>query len=243
VLFNHSNYYSHSATVAHWNLPRGGFRGGYGGRDNAMRAGEGYNRLPRGDNWAGRGYQDSRPQPILRTPERGFDQRAFDRGAVRPALPGYRQGEMPGNRIEDPRREAFNRMPEPVRPGYSPGYGNRPGEGNRFRSGGGYSAPAPIYRQPVAPARGGFGERSFEPSRDGGRGFNEHEFKQEKSGGFHAFGGGRNSDFSREQRMPKNFGHEKMPKAPHFSEHGHGGGGHSGGGHSGGGHLFGGHHH
>jgi hypothetical protein len=26
--------------------------------------------------------------------------------------------------------------------------------------------------------------------------------------------------------MPKNFGHEKMPKAPHMSSHGHSGGGH-----------------
>jgi hypothetical protein len=243
VLFNHSNYYSQSTTVAHWNLPvhRGAefAGGGFGGRP-----GEGYNRTPRGDAWANRAGEP-RPQPIFRQGERQPENRAFensrggfaapDRG-VRPAMPGY------GYRLSEPlsrsamparsAEQAYNRQPEPIHQsygsqGYGSGFASRPGSAYGFRPGAG---PAPSFRAPAQT------QRFAEPQL--ARGFGGESFRPEKSGGFHSFGGGQKSEF-KEPKMPKSFGHEKMPKAPHFSEHGHSGGGHSGGG----GHLFGGHHH
>lgn len=261
VLFNHSNYNSQSQTVAHWNFQQG--RGGaYASRGFASRPGEPYNRMPRGNSWAGRDYSNPRPQPIARqsdrfaenrpydNPRQGFaapDRNAADRNGVHPALGGYRPIEPPANRPQayaTRPQEAYNRAPEPIRQGYGSGFVGRPGEGYGYRSGGGYANPTPAFRAPSAPQRDNFGERFAQPSM--GRGYSEP--KAEKSGGFHPFGGGRNSEFAYGggkmpknfggEKMPKNFGHEKMPKAPHFSGHGH-----SGGGHSGGGHFFGGHHH
>jgi hypothetical protein len=258
VLFNHSSYSSHSSTVAHWNLPRGG---AFAARGYASRPGEQYNRIARGDAWAGRGYSSPQPQQFARQPDRyqenrqleaprqGFaaPDRNFDRNAVRPALGGYRPVEPPANRPQayaSRPQEAYNRAPEPIHQNFGSAYQGRPGEGYGFRSGGGYASPTPAFRAPAGPQRNDFGGRYAEQSM--GRGFSAP--KAEKSGGFHPFGGGRNSEFAYGggkmpknfggEKMPKNFGHEKMPKAPHFSEHGH-----SGGGHSGGGHFFGGHHH
>jgi len=278
VSYNHSAYYSHSTSVDHWGFSHHGPPFPERGWDE--RQGQRYNRFPNGGSWAG-GNRWSRPMPIGREPDRFAGNRPFDGprpggnlpgrsyggNPVRPALPGGRPYEpLPSRPMPEARspREAFNHDPAPVRPGYGPGAGIRLGEGNGFRSGGGFSSPAPIYRAPSVPQRG-FGEPSFgrgfaEPGRgfsnpgrsfsQPGRGFAEPKFKPERRGGFHLFGGGRGSDSAfggKAPKMPKSF-HQSMPKAPHFSEHGHGGGGHfggghSGGGHSGGGHSFGGHHH
>lgn len=260
VLFNHSDYSSHSMSVAHWNLGRRGGeysargsygdRGSFGDRNSYGRPGERYNRFANGDSFAGRSNQWSRPVETPR-PGFGFSDRGFGGNQIRPALPTR---PMP---LARPPQEAFNRTPEPMRPGYGygSGFGNRPGEGNGFHAGEGFANPAPVYRGPSVPQRGSFGDRYSSPSMgrgfaEPGRGFSDQRFKPEKSGGFHPFGGGHNNEFAsagkmprgfggeKMPKMPKSFGHESMPKAPHFSEHGHGGGGHSGGGH-----FFGGHHH
>src|SRR5579863_684980 len=279
VLFNHSSYYSHSTSVAHWNLPSRGGRG----YQWAGRGGPGvpYNRMPRGDNWANRQGQQgwNRPQPLRNEPDRfagnrgpdgrgyegrgaegprapfaGQDRNGWDRNGVRPALEPYRNGQQqpgrepigrPQSYAERPQQQAFNR-PEPMRPGMGNGFAGRQGEGYGFRGG---QSPAPIYRAPerapsAMPQRGFGGEHFAEPNGGRGFGYGGQTFKPEKSGGgFHPFGGGHSEQsFGHMQKMPK----MKMPKEPHFSSHG-GGGGHFGGGHSGGGHggghLFGGHHH
>jgi hypothetical protein len=117
----------------------------------------------------------------------------------------------------------------------------RPGDGSSLYGGGGqaygygrqqgsnYGVPQQSWRAPAMPSqRGGFEQRSYAvPSS---RGFMQSAPKQERSGGFHMFGGGRSSEHS--------FGGGKPPKS-------YGGGGHGGGGghssshsssHSGGGH-------
>lgn len=266
LLFNRSDYYSHSTSVAHWNLP---YRRNVPYPERAFgRPGEPYNRMPRGDNWAGRegtGREPNwnRPQPINREPDRFAENRGFaaprpalpDRGfagnQVRPALgDGYRSGQAlpihPQPYANRP-QEAFNRMPEPARQSFGSQFAgrqfaDRPGE-NSFRS-----TPAPVYRSPAAPQRS-FAEpsqnRAFADPRSMGsmgrsfaenRGFSQPSFRSENNFRSENFG-----------KMPKNFGREeKMPKMPKNF----GGGGHSfkapkeSHGHSGGGgHFFGGGHH
>src|SRR3984957_7454135 len=156
VLFNHSNYYSHSTTVAHWNLPV--HRGAeFAGRGFDGRRGDPYTRTPRGDSWANRGGEPGFRQPDrfaenrgfegarsgYTQPGRGFDggsvERGFDRGGVRPAMPGYRSPEFPNRQapMARPPQMAYNHEPLPIHQGYEPrGYGSgfagRPGEGNGF---------------------------------------------------------------------------------------------------------------
>jgi hypothetical protein len=262
IQFNHSNYYSNSTSVAHWNLPARTPRG-FAERAGVGRSGEQYNRFPRSDNWANRGYQAQ--QPLSRQADRFAENRPVeaphqpfaspDRNGVRSAFDNYRSGQPmavhPQPYTSRP-METYNRQPEPVRQNYGSGYGSgfmsRPAGGYGSRPGAGYSSPAPIYRaENTMPQRPGFGERYSEPGMN--RGFSNQEFKSEKSGGFHPFGGGNKSgsafggkmpkEFS-QARMPKEFrsekmpkGYGKMPKAP--KEHGHSGGGH--------GFSFGGHHH
>ena len=237
VLFNHSNYYSHSTSVAHWNLPehgRGwGNRGGYGDRAFAGRPGSPYNRNPRGNGWLNQGPTGQRPQPIFRGPERGTERLPDRFAGNRPTEPRPVFGRPIARPIERPIGPPIQRGFEPVRPGIG-----RPVEGYGFRGGDSPRGASPIYRSPVTAPQRGFGERFNAPS------YRSEPFKPERSGGFHPFGGGHHSDFgySKPPKMPHNFGHEKAPRMPHFSEHGHSGGGHAGGGHSGG-HFFGGHHH
>ena len=282
VFLNHSAYYSSSTSVAHWNLQNRG--GAFGERGFGSRPGERFNRFGdggrygNGGRFAGGGLPH-RPMPVGGAPDRFGGNRPYEPGrpgfnpperglfgnGVRPGLPGGNRpfGGLPSRPmpIARPPQQAFNRMPEPARPGFGQGFAGRPGEGSGFRSGEGSSRPAPIYRGPGAPARGGFNEPSFgrgfqQPGRgfaEPGRGFAEPKFKPEKQGGgFHLFGGGHNDGFAGGGRMPRfsepkmpkmsrSFGHESMPRAPHFNSHG--GGGHSGGGHFGGGHFGGGHHH
>jgi Protein of unknown function (DUF3300) len=273
VLFNHSNYYSRSTSVARWNLPHRPFpeRGGFGA------PGERYNRFPRGNSWAG-GELPHRPMPLgneprqfggnrpFEGPRQGFlpqdrnrggfgNERGFQPPATRQPW-GNRPGQLPSRPqpLMNRPQQAFNRAPEPVRPNYGNGFANRPGESYGFRGGEGFARPMPEPRQPEMAQRGNFGGRFSEPTMP--RGFGGQQFKPEKQGGFHLFGGGHNSERSlggygggrmpkefREPKMPRSFGGGRMPKAPHYSApHFSGGHGHSGGGHSGGGHFGGGHH-
>jgi hypothetical protein len=264
VLFNHSNYSSRSTSVAHWNLPVRTPHG-FAERAGIGRPGEPYNRIPRGNNWAGGGYAAPRQQTVTRQPDRYAENRPYeaprqnyaapDRNGVRPAFDNYRSEQPPANRPQpyaSRPQQAYNRAPEPMRQnsgqGYGSGFMSRPSEGYGSRSGQGYGSPMPEYRAQATVPQRNFGERYSEPSMGRGLGgqqfrpeqFKSEQFKQEKSGGFHPFGGGHNSDsFSGGGKMPKNFGHEKMPK--NFGHEKMPKAPHSSG-HSGGGHFFGGHH-
>ena len=229
VLFNHSDYTSHSSTVANWGFPRGGSyafagggRGGYGRSGYGVAGNPGYGRSPARpleNRFAGeqnRGYQAANP--------------AYNRGAME----AY-------NRAPTSRPQAYGRPQEFARPqesnrpesrlAYGPeAYGG--GERSAYGSAGrGYSAPTQqAYRAPAEnfqrgdSVRSGFSGRSAESFGS---------FKAEKApkmsggGGFHLFGGG-----SHEPKMPKMSGGGSKSF----------GGGHSGGGHSSG-HSSSGHHH
>jgi len=133
-------------------------------------------------------------------------------------------------------------------------YGERGAQGYGARPGMAYSSPyrapayqAPAYRAPQFESPRGYSSRPGQSYGNGFAGGNAfgggNSFaRNEKSGGFHLFGGGHNSSGS-SYRAPKNyggghesrgFGHESAPRMSH------GGGGHFGGG--GGGHSGGGHH-
>jgi hypothetical protein len=125
---------------------------------------------------------------------------------------------------------------EMYRPQSAYNYANRPAQSYAERPGTAYSSPyrtpayqAPAYRAPQNPSPRGYTQR---PDESYGNAFAHNE----KSGGFHLFGSGRESE---SYRAPKNygggheshsFGHEKAPKMSHGGGH-FGGGGHSGGGH------------
>jgi len=237
VLFHGSNYYSHSTTVAHWNLPRGGgIRIADGGR---------VGRMPESYGRPGNGYYGGAGQGYARPPERFAENRpqefsghgypAFGDNRVRPALDGYRPVQpatRPQPYVARP-QEAFSRMPEPARQGsFGSGFVNRPGGayGYAGRPNSGYGSPVQPYRPPAAAPQRGFDQHFAEPSM--GREFAGSREKQERSGGFHPFGGSHEpKPYRAESHLPKNFN-----SAPKFK------GGHSGGGGHGGLHLFGGHH-
>jgi hypothetical protein len=235
ILFNHSDYMSHSATVADWGLPRGGTiayagRGGVGGmRDSYGRGGYG------GGGGIARPLDGGSRYAV--TPNRGYSSPSA----------GYRQEPM----------EAYNRMPAPIsrpqtysRPENRLAYGPEAYGGSSRAYGGAeaYRAPATqTYRGPTTQAYRGPSE-SFQGGGFGGRG--SGSFKEPKSSGFHLFGGG-----NKEPKMPagnsfggnrsfggfgggKSFGGSKPPKMSSPKSFG-GGGGHSSGGHSGGGHSSG----
>jgi hypothetical protein len=210
VLFNHSNYDSQSTSVAHWGAP-------YGGR---------------------RAF-----------PERTAIPRDYDRtqGSYGRAFNGY---DPPGQRFNRPIQEAYSRVlppvnrPQPyavrpeqaVRPAYGSGFMGRPGESYGDRPGAHYGAPMQFYRAPTTGSqRWDSGQRFSAPSP--GNDYARLSGKQERSGGFHLFGGGHASEKSYGGgHAPKGFKNEHRSGGRHA-----GGGGHSGG-HSGG-HLFGFHHH
>jgi hypothetical protein len=223
LLFQNSNYYSHSTTVADWGLPHGGPRAAFqrgtmatrlpnnsyrspgnylrpGGVPNSYRAYNGYNR-PSGQGYPGAA---DRYQPN------------------RPAQSSYRGYPSPGAAYARPSMEAYNRIPpQASRPqaysrpenGYGSGFYRAPSGGYATRPGNAYSAPQQAYRAPATgfQQRGDFAQRStgsFE-----GRGF-EGPSGKPKSGGFHLFGG---------SHEPKGFSSEKKFSSKHSDRGGHGG--------------------
>ncbi len=251
VMFNHSNYYTHSASVADWGFPHGGQRArgwrgdpGFGHPTPYTRAG-GY------ENGRGSAY----PQQGNRSNDggnngwnRGEPRSAF--GATHPAYPAqqaYNRAPFtaPAHpQSFSPRPQTYAARPQPFAGrnegtagmyGRSPNaynYGGRPQEGYAERPGMAYSSPnrAPTYQAPAYRAPQYQSPRSYtsRPSESYGNAF----ARNEKSGGYRMFGGGRESGGA-SYRAPKNyggghesrsFGHEKAPKMSH-------GGGHSGGGH------------
>jgi len=218
ILFNHSDYMSHSSTVANWGLPRGGMiafagRGAVGGMRNGYARSGGSGMAPV------QGY--ARPPERVAPVERAY-------APVRPATESYNR----------PTMEAYNRTPAPIsrpqaysrpesRLAYGPSYYN-----------GGQRAAAPVqtYRAPAESyprsdygrtdyGRTGGGYNSFQPADS--KSFKSYE-KAEKSSGTRMFGGDnykepkfKEPSFKEPKYSAPKF---KEPKAPKMS-----GGGHSSG--------------
>src|SRR5271166_245592 len=252
VLFQGSNYFSHSNTVADWGLPHGGprafSRGGTfaGGVNRGFRPG--YGRSPRtfetpyrraGDYGRTNGYGGNRSREFSRTPERGaYSGRGVYAGrdayaGNRPAVPYSRGYQSFGENSGRSSPQAYNRF----QPGISRSqqYGRSTyGSNSNYRSAENYGGrPGPSYgnsMRPYAAARASsqrsdFGKHS---SRGfAGNNFSKSSFKQPHSGGFHLFGG--------VSHAPKSYGGGKSFSGRGFggksSGHGHSGGGHSGGKH------------
>jgi hypothetical protein len=216
IFFNHSNYTSHSTSVAHWGGSRNGMSGfsraGPSGLQGSYNRSQAYGRSQ--ENYSREGnYSQARPSEA---PYRAYI--APQNNYARPAPQTYE------NRSYDNRTFAYNRQPQIAIPARQQPYSayTRPG-GSSF-----YSSPRPEYAvRPAAPyaaaRRNDFSQRAYSGDRayaaPYGRGFAESASKPEHSGGFHLFGGHHESE--------KSFGGGKAPK---FS----GGEKHSGGGHHGG---------
>jgi hypothetical protein len=222
VLFNHSDYASNSTTVADWGLPHGGARAypaqaAFAGQSNGFRRPPGRDGT---DAAPMQGYARNQDRVASNRPSDGrYDQsRAAAYGRPAPEL-------------------AYNRAPAPVvrqqqiaRPGYGGDLYNRSGTG--YGNGAGYSS-APgysnnrsmqTYRPPESNfQRGEYGNQAYGPSSGASAG---KAPKQEKSGGFHLFGGGNQAKFSEPKFSQPKY---KEPKQPKFSSGHSGGGGHSSG--------------
>lgn len=242
VLFNHSSYVSHSNSVADWGFPHGGPRAYPGGA--MARYGNGYNRpYARPEQGYGRGAGQAIARPegsFANRPQEGLNRGYQTQGYGRP-VQGYARPALP-------QQQAYNHMAVPIarprsfenraqalaprtqgygtsyaRPGYGSSFNQRPAENYASRQGMSYAAPSQSYRPGANYARGFEGGSS--------KGFSGGYGQQAKSGGFHPFGGGHESQGFGGGHAPKSFG------GGHSSK-GFGGGGHSShsGGHSGGGH-------
>jgi hypothetical protein len=215
ILFNHSNYYTHSASVADWGFPHGGRRA-FSQMGTVSRP---INRTPASFGQSRGGYNAGSGQAFARSPQGFAGNRPGDgRGYQSPGVSYTRPVQQAYNHTQP----AFNTGQQYGRSGYgSSFYGGSAGAyGNRLGGFNGNTQQA--YRAPAASFQhGDFGQRSSGVFDSKG-GFSAKA--AHSGGGFHPFGGGHSE---------KSFGGGKG-----F------GGGHSGGGHSGGGgHLFGGKHH
>jgi len=227
LLFNNSNYYSHSRTVADWGFPHGGpravyQRGAFAGRAPSM---------------SNRGSQNAYPRPVLgyaSTSENGFA-RPIDRyaGNRLTQAPDRANSSFsaPGSGDVRPPMQAYNREPQFARSQqysrpatvYGSGFGGARRNLDSSRPGLAYNMPSPAYRAPASRyVRGEIGQRY--PGSFASRGFEGFSEKQERAGSFRSFGG-----------------HEpKAPQAPKMDK-GFSRGHAERGGHPGG--LFGGKHH
>jgi Protein of unknown function (DUF3300) len=245
VLFNHNDYFTRSTSVRDWGFPHGGPRAFPGNPQwvHGDRYG-GYNRAyshPNNGFYRGNYRSIGEPAPRFgdaRTAE------GFNRG-----FPSRSESNM---RPAPPQQLAFNgRQEQPGRQGYGSVYGQAH---NNYasRPGMAFAAPSQAYRAPQNTYERGFNDRGY-----GGT----QSWNQQRSGGFHLFGGGHNSEGfggNAPKAYAYNGGHSewggssgwkapKMPSESHFGGgHSFGGGhlssgghfssgGHSGGGHSGGG--------
>ena len=229
VLFQGSNYYSHSNTVAHWGLRNGGRRGFSRGGEMAGQSNRSYGRQGNG-RWNSQ-YGGTRSQGFSRTPDRDAYARngqaeRYGRG-YQPSRIGYaRSSRGAYNNF----RPAVSRPQQYGRSGYGSASYNRSEGSYGGKTGTGYGNSMRAYSNPgTSLQRGDFRQRSSRSFKSNG--FAEAPGKQAHSGGFH-FGGG---------HAPKNSGGGKSFSHGHSSGGGHFGG-HSGGGHSGG-HSGGKHHH
>jgi hypothetical protein len=259
VVFHGSNYYSHSATLADWGLPRGGprafsQRGAMARPSNrSYRANGGYGRASGGygGEYSGR--------PAVRTPDRTYDRtRDHDQGAYarnRPAESYSRGYPTSGASYGRSSPEAYNRFQPPVdrsvqnrsaqnrsqdyrsqnyrSPDYrSPDYRTQPGRSQAYGNPG-YGSSS--YGRPAESYRGRAGASygsSMRANPAPGASFQRGDFGKRYSGGFNGKGFAESSG-KRAHSGGFHFGGGRAPKAPRaeksFSRAHSGGGGHFGG--------------
>ena len=139
ILFDHSNYYSQSTSVADWGLPHGGPRA-YGGNWGGNRTRDG----PYGANrsWHGQQAYNQRGYDQRGYNQRGYDQRGYDQRGYDQR--GYDQrGGAYSNRAP---AQSYVRPAEPFREAQRTG--NFDNRGSRY----GYTRPAlpaPTYERPA----------------------------------------------------------------------------------------------
>lgn len=264
VLFNHSNYMSHSTTVAHWNL--GGERGfpsrasrgfdGYNRSAGYARSGDGFNHAYNGGN--NRGYERSPAQsfvrPAVRTSGAFGDNRTYNgyRASGETANRGYQQSNgSAGPALQN--NYAYNRQPSSAlssrgqsydRSGYGSGYGStsygRSGStyGSAYGAGQNYAGRSGSTYSSAPSQRAGFAQRSPQygvQSYSGGRSYASSMGRNYAQSNAPRSGG----FFGGRGESQKSYGSYKAPKGygggKEFKQSSHGSS-HSGGGHSGGGH-------
>jgi hypothetical protein len=247
ILFNHSNYYSRSTSVAHW----GNGGGYYGSHGFPNRTPNGYGRPEQGFNHIGSGQrfgqgygnQGTTHSPLRPEQDYGYNRESSYSRGNELASRGYGAGSYARpaeqNHTWNRPEQSQARLPiaRPVSPltygrpgGYGSGYSGNPMQtyGGRTYGGQTYGGRPTMpyggqqaYRAPAPQslARNDFRQRSYSAPRSFGDSRSNSHPGQERGGG-HGLGGGREQHF-------------KAPKAPRMSG---GGGGHRGGGeHRGGG--------
>ncbi len=234
LLFDHSDYYSHSATVADWGFPRHGFYA-YSHRGFDRRGDFRHDDFRRGDfagmhgKGRGRGEFNSGPWHNF---DRARDGRADwqERGRGEHS---WEQSNRGFDRFRDARRSetrpmnAYNpgeRRMQDARPAYRSDFGRREsGAGFNRGTQSGTDRFGQSFRSPnTGFDRREFSARSSAPVFDhrsfAGRGFAGRNFapgKQERSGGLHLFGGGnKDKNFNGGGFGGRGFGNFREARAP-----------------------------
>jgi len=227
VLFNQSNYYSHSATVADWGLRHDGLHA-YAGR--VAFAGRSYGRTSEGFRPFGGGNNGNRGQGFARSPGRYAENW---RGNSNRGFHAF------GSGYDRTPRQAHNYLQAPVsrqqfaRSGYGSSWNRGTGEGHRSGARPSYDRSMQAHRVPTS----GFQSGEFRGRSSGAfasRDFAHSAGKSPHSGGFHLFGGGH----APKSVSSRGSGGFHMGSGGHAPKSFHGGGKNFGGGHShgGGGH-------
>jgi hypothetical protein len=229
ILFDHSGYSTHSREVADWGLPHGGPRAfgrgdSWGMRGNSYRANGGRQGYDRGGNdprggWSnnpdnrGRGGAESYVRPAQGYTEPGrFDRSPQGYSRTTPQQNyGYRPQTYP-NREQTYMNRGFETRPQSYsNPGYRYGYTGRTSYGYtgpqtyNTRPSFATSNPSRSYRAPQPDYSRGYSNRSYEN-------YGNSMARNERSGGFHLFGGGQPRSFSNQRapsysyKAPKSFG-------------------------------------
>ncbi len=183
VLFNQSDYYSHSNTVADWGFQHNGLHA-YAGR--GAFAGHSYGRTSEGFRRFGDGHNGNRGQGFGHTPGRYAENWRGNSNAGFHAF---------GTGYDRAPRQAHNDLRAPVsrqqfaRGGYGSNWNRGTSEGYRSGARPSYDRSMQAYRAPASGfQRGEFGGRSSGPF--GSSNFSHSAGKPPHSGGFHLFGGG-----------------------------------------------------
>ena len=231
VLFNQSNYYSHSTTVADWGFRHDGLHA-YAGRGGF--AGRSYGRTSEGFRPFGGGNNGNRGQGFARSPGRYAENW---RGNSNRGFHAF------GSGYERTPRQAHNYLQAPVsrqqfaRSGYGSSWNRGTGEGYRSGARPSYDRSMQAHRAPAS----GFQRGEFRGRSSGAfasRDFAHSAGKPPHSGGVHLFGGGH----APRTVSSRGSGGFHMGSGGHAPKSIHGGGKNFGGGHShGGGSHSGGH--
>ena len=184
IFFNHSNYYSHSTTVAHWGFEHG-YRHAFAQPASMARVSNGFSRTPGGYGEARGGYNTSGRDFGRRKDLPGTGLEAATPGPSSRRITTCSRRSMPASNMAAASGMAPLRTVQLQRRSYN------------NRSSAFYGGQQPAYRAPAASFQhNDFAERSS--GGFGGKGFSGFS-KPPKSGGFHLFGGGGG-------HAPKSFG-------------------------------------